>query len=428
MKLLNFPILLVLCGASGCVNVSDPAPPQASCDPGRFVSSCIHDGGGHFAVVRCAAATGSFEQVACPVGCHNVIENQIWLGAACDSPPAADVETSPPAPDVVQDQGDRYADTYTDAVCTCPEAKPCTPCPQGQACLAGHCYVGWCGIETCGEGHWCAIGSKVPVLTSANGTTESVCAPIQCALPAPATPISVFRVVGLTLAEKMDGCDLNGDGKPDNALRSAFGSYWKPETFDVSMKTGEYVSMFATSALSANGLPFSGAVYQGQPAPDVGSCWLDDPKGNCKVWIRKQSYVLDQPGVCKPRATCTGKLVGDSITATCTDPVPQAVFPKPEVTMSAFGVTLDGTLSLANGTGKLRICGAYRYVEIFALIDALPDKVIADFGVGGRKSTKNFLSGFAKADVDTDNDGVFDALSFAAYLTIGRGTVTGWTK
>lgn len=294
------------------------------------------------------------------------------------------------------------------------QAPSRSPTPSLDASLATEQQP--CRWEDCDAASYCTAGEVSP------------CEPVRCDLDKITLPNQGWQIVRLDLLPTSEGCDLNGWGKPENALGTAketLGGTISVE-FDKAIDSGVYAHVFVAGAVTGTMLGLSGS-----PDPQAVDAGCEpaslDASERCPLRIWKESYELDSVGPCEARATCSqaGEAVAGSIRFAC-GAAPQPVVIAPQITIPALGVTMEGTLPSADTpAGTMMVCG---WMPLEAMLDVarnMPDDIAARFA-GGRDGFLEFLELLLIPDIDGFGTGILDSISFAAEIELRQVDIKGW--
>lgn len=266
--------------------------------------------------------------------------------------------------------------------------------------LMPNCAVA-CVPGACSGSKWCPIGGALD------------CQPVQCSLPTMATEIHAWRVKTVRVLPQGEGCDQNGDGGPDNGIASAV--LWSPtsQTTTASADIGA-IGLIVASSPTSPSAPIAVDWLVGAPEPGTMGCASADKP--CQVKIRLQSYHLGKPGPCKPVSPCTANWQGSQIALDCPVMAPFVANLWGPLLLTGRDVTASGSVDPATATGKLKVCGRYAMTEVGRMKATLSPELAADFA-----TTLQVL----KPDLDVDDDGVLDSVSFAFEFELAPALIMG---
>ena len=313
------------------------------------------------------------------------------------------------------------------------EPIPCGGCPGKEACdpatntciplpCHGVCTFGeFCGTDNkcalpcggpCKFGQWCDA-STLP------GDCSPVHAPSSWGVGGDG---KVQRVVSLRLTDKTQACDMNGDGKADNAFQGA--SSLITTGYQDAVKTGKIFWLFEAATWPMDGSPFAVNLLQGRLAPGEG----DGLNAGHKVTIDAFSY--DQAGCDPPGCPAAvrfadatvkaGTLQGTAGQLDLLTPIAGIAFVFRVTAVQLSADVSDATAWMETTHGRL--CGYVTEADMAAAVDALPDADLQQFG--GKDAVKKLVPTLIKSDVDSDGDGKADAKSISLdFQTLGAAVV-----
>ncbi len=262
---------------------------------------------------------------------------------------------------------------------------------------------------------------------------EKKCKAQTCAFPTAWGP-TVQKVSMLKLPPGSEGCDLDGDGKVNNALSTALSAFLGQANgpLDKSVKDGTIVLAMETAAYKADGSDFSTNMLVGDVEESNKTCDLVSETANCKYTISPNSYdpkattpacpaVISFPNM-KVKA---GKLTGGGSKQIFQFTLPISTF---ALTLKITQAQLEGDVSGTTGwdaTKKGKICGALAKKDIEEAINALPEEQLA--ALGGKAAVASLIGSLLKTDIDADGDGTKESASVAILWESVKGSITGMT-
>ena len=438
----NGPVPQVVqdCGATGLVCSKGAciapvcAPNSAVCN-GAKVMQCAPNGSGYFEADDCSqmgmtCLNGQCDNAPCAPGGKGCQDSDV---VQCDANGGVSV---------VQACGDSGGSCSNGAcvspVCslsfgkcegivasTCNEKTTgydnATDCAKkGLVCGGGFCTSKQCPANKLG------CQGKDAVQCSADGQTwqnkgcaaSQTCADGACASPTCTLPAAIagqaLRMILWGPVPDGEGCDLNGDGKPDNNSKSngllIAGIFPQPG--------GTPAQVVAVApGYKADGSAFEVQVLAGQAAAGQ-TCPEADAKASCKVAVYSASYDLPgKAGACNAKSVLAGAKVGggkfvagDPTSAMWlpTSPAPALQF----MPIKAAKITGD----VANGAAwstltKGRLCGAVAVSDLANLADKLNPVWMQAIGISAVELGQMVQQ--MVPDIDTNGDGKPDAVSFA---------------
>ena len=313
--------------------------------------------------------------------------------------------------------------------------RPCERgCPTGQQC---HYADGTCihaGIATCSD---CADGlvcsPAYPTPTCVKGTCEA-----QSAF----SPGAV-KIVRLAVASLERGCDLDGDGDPDNQLADIQKQIDLSSELQAAIDTDRATVLLEPSDASWGAItlgggadPYSIALWFGTLGPDSLACSPSALDAFCTYTVARASY---DPATLEP--TCAPWLEFDDVRskgAALASPSPgpalDMVIPLDggRWLLQLLGARLEATAfdALVEAEGLAprlegRLCAAVPKVDLLLAVDTLPPETIAKFG--GKDVVRDYVDAALDADLDASGDGEADSVSMALEWTAIPARIVGYS-
>ncbi len=293
-------------------------------------------------------------------------------------------------------------------------------CEYNQVCEAGKCepLVLPCNGQ-CKDTDYC---------DQANGP-PGICKPSGCALPFKWGP-GTQKISEFLIAATSQGCDLNGDKKPDNMIGNLLKVYPDANVeLMKSVKDGLFNMLLEAPNFDNNGGPFDIAVLVGDLDPSNLSCPPVSESDNCKWKVDDENYKPAATGTCPPQVLFTESTVKMG------ELIPGGKGQKFTITLPIVGglkltirqATLQGYVvgeSLWKSTTTGKVCGVITEQDLNTAIDVIPADAFQTIGLS-KDQVKALLGVFLKPDVDTNKDGVPDALSTAMLFKSVPGQITG---
>ncbi|MBM4344518.1 MAG: hypothetical protein FJ100_14225 [Deltaproteobacteria bacterium] len=301
------------------------------------------------------------------------------------------------------------------------DTKPPVPC--GGACAAGtkcnpatnKCYAP-CG-GPCPAGKTCDESAGPPGLCVGGAATG--------AWGTDGKGSGVQHITNLAIGSASTGCDLTGDGKPDNAM-SALGSFIGSD-LGSSVASGDLVVLFDPKAWKTNGTAFTIGLYSGSPDPADSGCDFTGP--NCTFQVAESSFDTTSgctPPACPPQVSFSNaKVTNLKLTASAPQFPLVLALGKAPLVIQVSKVSLSGSVQSATvwqTTKSGLLCGAISDSDLNAAIDAAPDEAFAQ--VGGKAQVKSLLPMLLKKDVAL-NGGAKDAYSIALTFETAGAKISG---
>lgn len=207
--------------------------------------------------------------------------------------------------------------------------------------------------------------------------------------------------------EVIDGCDLDGDGTPDNFMGKVAGLYKDANSLlDQAIAKGDVVLLLDSPGFQGEGKPFDLRVLAGQAGPQP--CDLQSADADCAYQVRTKSYdTKAAPGPCPAWSHVDGAVqlagqVGATSGVVLSEVAGGGVVRLLVLKMSA---------TVTGGTTQGRLCGGIPVLDLAAATAKLP---------GGGTA-----AGPIQPTTDCDGDGVLDCLSFSFDFQTVPGHVTG---
>jgi hypothetical protein len=274
----------------------------------------------------------------------------------------------------------------------------------------------------CKDGEYCDLMATPPV-----------CKAQTCKLPGEWGP-EIQKASKLAVAAGTVGCDLDGDGKPNNAVGAGLAALLKTanDALSKGVKDGSITILMETKKTATDGTDFAVNMLLGDLDASNADC--DGTTASCKYTVNPASY-----DVTKNAETCpafiafpNAKIKEGKMTAGGKEQVFTLNLPLQGIVLSLSisqatveaTVTTDPTWS-ASKDGL--ICGVITKDALGKAIDAIPEESIASLGLGNKDQVKALIGGFLKTDMDIDGDGTKDAYSVAIQWESVKGAITGLT-
>lgn len=302
-------------------------------------------------------------------------------------------------------------------------------CPDGQKChfVDGRCiHAGIANCESCAEGSLCSPAYPEP--TCVDGTCE----------PPVTFGAGAVKLVALSIATEERGCDLDGDGKPDNRFAKVTGQVDLNGELAKAIEADLVTMLLEPSEPDWDAAPgkFEASLWFGTLAPQSKQCSTTSLDAICTYTVSRASY---DPATLNP--TCGNWLRFRDLERKGAE----VASPNPGVALDMvvpvdaggwllqlLGARLDATASKAavEGPGlgpRLdgRLCAAVPKADLLLAIDTLPPETIANFG--GATVVKKVLDGIVEADLDADGDGDAESVSMALEWTAIPARIVGYS-
>ena len=307
-----------------------------------------------------------------------------------------------------------------------------------KACTAStpFCVAGKCVNKACKKGESKCVSASVWTCADDELSWQKVpcgggkvCVSNKCSTPACTLPskwdTNVQKMIGFALAKANEGCDLDGDGKPDNELAasSIVGGFLLGQLGG----TADLATLLRAPAYSSKGSSFSIEQHTGGLDPGNKACAHNSTTGNCKYRVNASGLdVTKSGGQCPAKLTIpNAKVNGTAWTAnggTLNFPMFDGA-----ATLSVQQLTWSGTVNSGTTwtqTSNGMVCGAVVLADLVAAIDSAPDSAFTQTGFD-KATFKMFVELLLDTDLDTDGDGKKDAASAAFTFSTAAGSVVG---
>ena len=236
----------------------------------------------------------------------------------------------------------------------------------------------------------------------------------KCSHPAQFGP-TIQRLTKLQMASKGIGCDLDGDGKTDNALASALAAFLSQinASWDKAVLDGSFVMLLEALALPADGQNFTLRLLLGRPVPSA-ACAMDLQLPACQFTVEARAYNLGKAGTaCTPvNALSDCKVAGSQLL--CSDKL----------------ATVPLTLPVA-GLPCWQLALVVSHAQLQATVGAQPPLSLSKgllCGVVPASAFGGTLVGtLLKPDVDVDGDGLKESASVAFVWDSVPAQIAGMT-
>lgn len=296
-------------------------------------------------------------------------------------------------------------------------------------------------VVKCEYNQVCELGKCVPLVLPCNGacTDEEycdqstgppgLCTKSGCTLPDHWGP-SIQKVSEFLIAATSQGCDLDGDGKPNNVVGNLLKVY--PAANDEltkSIQQGLFNMVLEAPMYNTNGAAFTVAALMCDLDPSNLSCSPVSDLANCSYKVDDENYKAAASGTCPPQVLFTAATVksgqlaagGQGQTFTITLPIVGGL------KLTVRQATLQGQVqgdSVWTKTTSAKICGVITEHDLNKAIEVIPAEDFKTIGLS-KDQVKSLLGAFLKPDMDTNADGVPDALSTTMLFKTVPGKVTG---
>ncbi len=316
---------------------------------------------------------------------------------------------------VVCDDGDPC--TVDDCKLTAPFCTHVANCDDGIACTTDACDLaaGCTHTDACDGGKVC---------DKASGLCKA-----PCALPT-AWSQNVQVISKLEFLENGQGCDLNGDGKPDNKMGNLISLYKDLNTaFKGAIQDGSRLTVLHAPQFTTSGAPFVIEEFDADLDPSQPACDVTAGGPPCKLRIKAASYERDSA-----KAICAAKHRLDPATAAAG--ALKATSTAAAVWFLGVGQFLDMQAASSTWTGNVlgasqwqattsgMVCGVIRKDAFKTALEAIPLDEVAVW-MDDSPTVRSLIAGIIKPDLDLDGDGVKESISFAMTFETAPVLITG---
>ena len=299
-----------------------------------------------------------------------------------------------------------------------PKVDPCLKCTDKQNCVKEKCVD-----KPCKDG--CKAGE---ICDKAADAGKGKCILPACALPTTWGP-NVAKLSVLAIADSKNGCDLNDDAVPDNALGAL--KEMAGGQLEDAVKKGSIVILLEPTEFKTDGSEFGLDLLIGDVDEANKECKITEDNCNYTVtpknWDQTIAATTCPAVVNFPKATIKdGKLAagGKDQVFDLKIPVTAGIEIQIKITQaSVTGVVTDDKDWKTTKQGK--ICGVITKDDLDSAVDAIPEETLAS--LGGKATVKSLIDSLLPPDIDTDGDDEADAISVALDFETIPGTVVGLT-
>lgn len=259
------------------------------------------------------------------------------------------------------------------------------------------------------------------------------CRDSVCTLPTSWGP-QVQKVVVLKLLSLETGCDLDGDGKPNNVLGKLTKLY--PEVNSATAQRiadGELVWLFESEDWQGDASAVSLSLLRGERHASNSSCDPVSQSANCPYTVSAASYAMSgTPGECDAKAVFPNAALSAGQLTTGSEAPPLVELALPlfdfDLALAISKASLKAQVSV-NGEGTTlkngQICGAVSRQVLQSALLALTEDTLAQ--IGGNVGVLQMLVGLLAPDLDLNDDGAKESISFALGFETVPGQIVGLT-
>lgn len=225
----------------------------------------------------------------------------------------------------------------------------------------------------------------------------------------------VQKVTKLSFAAADQGCDLNGDGKPDNAIGKAVANFKQVgDAMTKAIADGSLVLLFESTApgYKTDGSAFDINMLTGAPDPKIPFCDYANQTSNCGYLVDAAQYDTAGKGlVCPPTRVLKKATIQQSILSASGPMFPLIHF-------NTLGLATGMLISQAKVTGSTTDALTWKSTNSGQICGYI---LASDFNVAGPGQ-------LVKCDIVSPNspDGLPDACSIALDFETGPGQITGY--
>ena len=365
--------------------------------------------------------------IALAIGACAALALSACSSTAATNPPATnDIVPGVDTPSAVDTAKD--AATPVDVVTTVDVAKDVAPPkPCNGACKAN---------ETCDATSNKCVSACVPACAatgetctpSADGKTFT-CVKQTCKFPTTWGP-NLQKFSKLAISDVTKGCDLDGDGKPNNVLGKVVSLYKDANTqLAKTVADGTIVLILEAPGYKTDKTPFDINLLIGK-FDKTATPACDPTTATCNYTITAASYntATAATGFCPALVTFPGAKDDAGTLSTSGKDVFQLNVPVVgmNLNLKITQASLQGTTAdMTNwkGTTSGMVCGVISKDDLNAAIDAIPPDVLAQ--IGDAATVKSLVAGILKPDIALTPGGPKDALSVAIDFETIPANVTG---
>jgi len=248
----------------------------------------------------------------------------------------------------------------------------------------------------------------------------------------------IQKMTKLGISKAGMGCDLNDDGKPDNALGTALASFKQVgDALTKAIADGTLVLALEPNnpGYKTDGSKFDINLLIGSVDPSNKDCDVSSATANCKYTVNPTSYnVKGAANICPPLVTFTAATVtSQALKAGGKDQLFVLNLPVVGINLALtisqaqlLGTTADKETWKSTTAGQ--VCGVITKDDLVKALDAVPEEQLAS--LGGKTVVLGLLNKLLKADIVTpkSSDGKPDAVSVSLDFESGAGQFVAMTS
>lgn len=237
----------------------------------------------------------------------------------------------------------------------------------------------------------------------------------------------VQKVSKLNIPAGTVGCDLDADGKPNNALSTSLATFLVQanEQLTKSIADGTITLMVETNGFKTDGSEFPGNMLIGDLDATNDKCDIMSDAANCKYTVAPSSYdPTAASGTCPALIAFPNMKVKDgALSAGGTKQTFSLALP-------IQGFTLNLKVNQATLQGKVAGTTSWETTKqgLICGVIAVEDIKNAVQNIESLKDFAPLVTGLLKADIDVDGDGKKESVSVAIDFETVKGQITGLTK
>ncbi len=421
------------CNADGSNVTVQECDSGKVCDDGACVATVCIPGEAYCQqgkAVACNAKQTAFE----------VVKDCKALGKECDK---GECGKKICEPDKTKCDGDKVLKCSAGGTSWLP-GPDCTA--QSQKCVDGGCAKPLCkgGEKSCDGTNVLTCSADGLKWISSKCASGEICGKGKCFQPVCTLPkkwsadTQTFNywAISQTTAPAA-ACDLDGDGKNDNAFGGAITAFATQinSALQDQVKQGAGVLLLEAPAYKTDGTKQKIHVFVGDVDQTKGACTPVNKNQTCDFKLQTGSYDMasQAKGDCPPVAVLdnatikSGKLIAygpKNKPFTISLPI---LLGKP-LALNFHKMQVEGsvtdTKSWKTTTGG-KLCGAIKKAELVAALNALPDSFFSSAGLP-KSVVISLLQSLLKEDIDTDGDGTKDATSAALTFSTHTAKIIGF--
>jgi hypothetical protein len=287
-----------------------------------------------------------------------------------------------------------------------------TACDDGDLCTVDDaCSAGACkGAPKCGPNGLCKLGACVAICKYPDKFGKDV-----------------QRISKLNIPAGTVGCDLDADGKPNNAFSTSLATFLvqSNEQLTKLVADGTINRIVETNGFKTDGSEFPSNMLVGELDPTNDKCDIMSSTANCKHTVAPSSYdTTAASATCPALSAFPNMKVKDGALA-AGGPKQSMWLPLP-----ILGFTLNLKVNQATLQGKIAGTTSWETTKqgLICGVVAVQDIKYAVQNIESLKDFAPLVTGLLKADIDGDGDGKKESVSVAIEFESVKAQITGLTK